>query len=987
MKRILLLLIFFITALAFPAEITWSGHKDLISDFIVDTLDILTIEPGTTIRFDMETKLIVYGEIRSNGTSDSRVTFTYLPGIEASNTWGGIIIDSRSSENIFSYTDISNMTPLFQSGYAGMSLKNTTVTIENCSFTNNSGDTNGGAIKIEGGIVSISNTNFNNNYASDGGAIKITGFLTDPVFINIDKCVFESNTADSNGGAVYVFDDYMSLNTMELNITSSDFFNNVAMTGNGGAVYYMNEGHIDAEFSKCRFFSNDASWGSAIYASLMTMMSGIIPPQRFANLIVLKNTGGTQSGIYLNMGMTSNPSDLKITNLTVAFNSIKPSKLKLNFVSGIYINSNGNYPLIENNILWKNTDQMSLPSNYWIEDLTYPALSDIFKYCDIQNDSIGVTNLSSDPLFINPPPNSEMETFDPDKYDLHESVLSPCSDTGDPALTDPDGSRLNIGAYGGTAEAAKPYFFITDDFNIPDNTAGILEVIGGSASIDSIRLGANSQMFIKSDQISEVTVRSLSSPESKFSGMCSIEPLRVKNSVELNPHRITVTEKLKLKNTKLYNISMRVSTPGMPVSVEMDSMVYVSDSKSLFPAGIEVTDPDVLVIENSKLIGKMITGIKVAGTFKNAFSDPKTSKRISNNTIGFDADTASKLLKSDGKTGIEVSNITADIENNVIKGADIGVCMKSGSGGRITNNAVNFDVDTATKDTPYYKTGIYVENSAQPVDISLNNIVSRDYLSTNITGIEIRGSEGNIMYNTIYPDPWYSGKMRAGIKIMDASDTVNVVNNTICNSDEGFFTHYSSVPAPANIINNIYWSEQIDFSTIIGTSNVNFFNNCLIDTSNVSGSGNISNYPDFVSSGDGNFNLNSSSPCINAGIVIDGIHSFSEGKTVYYYGTAPDIGSHEFYQKYEFPQNVLTSVSELGLTLSWDALNGYNTYKIFASDSPYSGFTCIASTWDLTYTVPLDSALKFFYIQASTDWKTLLPADKPGKLIRSRRLK
>jgi parallel beta-helix repeat protein/predicted outer membrane repeat protein len=983
MKKAMLQILFLISSAVFSADITWSGNLKFTSDFIVDTLDVLTIDPGTTVQFAMEMKLVVYGQIKSNGTQADPVTFTSIPGGESVSPWGGVIIDSRSLNNTLNYTNFSYMTPLYQTGFAGMTLKESAVIFNSCRFFNNSGDSNGGAMKIEGGNVTILNSYFSNNFATDGGAIKIAGYSMMPTLINIDNCVFKSNTADSYGGAIYIFDDYMSLSTTELNITSSDFFNNTCMTGNGGAVYYMNEGFIDAEISKCRFYSNDGNWGSAIYADFMASMPNALPPQRIANLLIFKNTGSMQSGIYINMGMTPNPLNLKITNLTIAYNSIKPEIPKQDFVCGLYILSNGNYPQIENTILWKNTDNLLLPSNYWIEDYTYPAPGDIFKYCDIQNDSIGGTNIGLDPLFINPPATSEIEVFDPDKYDLHESVLSPCSNAGDPALSDPDGSRLNIGAYGGTDEAAKPYYYITDNFNIPANTAGILEVEGQAVSIDSIIMGFNSQIFIKGIKSTEIKLRSLTTPEAKFDGFCSIEPLRLGNFSSMVPHRFTITEKLKLNNIRLYNINMKVLKESLPVSVEIDSLIFISDSKDFYPNCMEAIDPDEFKIQNSKFIGMFSNGISVSRSFKNSSEDSKASKKLSNNTVSFDTDIASKTSRSVNRIGIVVSSMNVDIENNDVTGADIGICMKSGSGGKLANNTISFDADIATKDLPYYKTGIYCESSPLPWKITNNTIVSRDYLSTNITGIELKYSKGTIMYNTIYTDVWNSGQMRAAIKIMDPADTVNVVNNTIYNPVEAFFTHYSSVSKPINIINNIYWSEQMSYHTIINNTNVKFFNNCLIDTSNVFGTGNISVNPEFTSSGEGNFNLNSSSPCINAGMIIDGIHSFSEGKTVFFYGTAPDIGAFEYYQKNEYPQNLITNVTDTGLTISWDALDGYSIYRIYASDSPYGEFACIASTSDLFFTVPLDSAMNFFYIKASTDWKSFDNYDPPCRYFKA----
>lgn len=54
------------------------------------------------------------------------------------------------------------------------------------------------------------------------------------------------------------------------------------------------------------------------------------------------------------------------------------------------------------------------------------------------------TNIELDPLFV-----SLISTDSSDGLDLHLSPNSPAIDTGDPAILDPDGSRSDMGAYGG----------------------------------------------------------------------------------------------------------------------------------------------------------------------------------------------------------------------------------------------------------------------------------------------------------------------------------------------------------------------------------------------------------------------------------------------------------------------------------------------------------------------------------------------------------
>jgi len=66
------------------------------------------------------------------------------------------------------------------------------------------------------------------------------------------------------------------------------------------------------------------------------------------------------------------------------------------------------------------------------------------------NNYIGVTdptgtdgNISEDPMFL------DRADPDPSNWDLHLGASSLTVDAGDPSISDPDGTRSDIGAYGG----------------------------------------------------------------------------------------------------------------------------------------------------------------------------------------------------------------------------------------------------------------------------------------------------------------------------------------------------------------------------------------------------------------------------------------------------------------------------------------------------------------------------------------------------------
>jgi hypothetical protein len=112
---------------------------------------------------------------------------------------------------------------------------------------------------------------------------------------------------------------------------------------------------------------------------------------------------------------------------------------------------------IVNNIIWKNEISQS--------DTAGPNAFEI-RCNDIQGGWEGEGNIDKDPLFANPDADdfhlkSQAGRWDPAAQAwVQDTVTSPCLDAGDPTsdLADepePNGGRINLGAYGGTAQASK----------------------------------------------------------------------------------------------------------------------------------------------------------------------------------------------------------------------------------------------------------------------------------------------------------------------------------------------------------------------------------------------------------------------------------------------------------------------------------------------------------------------------------------------------
>ena len=129
--------------------------------------------------------------------------------------------------------------------YGGAIRFSSTGTVTNCNFTDNTVSSQGGAVHVGSGTVS--NCNFADNKATirDGGAVFFIHQGT------VTKCNFTNNSARS-AGAVFFMDGG--------DVANCNFTCNTASI-NGGAVYFTDSGTV----TNCNFTGNNATNGSAIY--------------------------------------------------------------------------------------------------------------------------------------------------------------------------------------------------------------------------------------------------------------------------------------------------------------------------------------------------------------------------------------------------------------------------------------------------------------------------------------------------------------------------------------------------------------------------------------------------------------------------------------------------------------------------------------------------------------------------------------------------
>ncbi|WP_407431173.1 Ig-like domain-containing protein, partial [Methanobrevibacter sp.] len=224
----------------------------------------------------------------------------------AAKTGGAIGITRTISSLTFENTQFINNTALVDDGgainigpWGHSDLANTI--FKNVLFENNSANNNGGALFVTANTLSntFENVNFTNNEAktADGGAITFganSGYTTEKnTFKNVN---FINNTANENGGALYVTGESTS-NTFE----NVEFINNTAKNWDGGAINFYKLVN-DTTFEEVLFYKNSApsSGGGAVNCDYG------MENTRFNNTLFVENSALYTSAIAISGETSSN---------------------------------------------------------------------------------------------------------------------------------------------------------------------------------------------------------------------------------------------------------------------------------------------------------------------------------------------------------------------------------------------------------------------------------------------------------------------------------------------------------------------------------------------------------------------------------------------------------------------------------------------------------------------------------------------------------
>jgi len=376
------------------------------------------------------------------------------------------------------------------------------------SANSNAGTSPGGAVFVNGGELAVSNCRFwNNQVDGDGGAIAVAKVaVTLDARLTVSDCSFEYNWADLSGGAIVVGPEsalYVTGSTFSWNEADKD----LNTTGNGGAIAV---GDVDSVVAAtdCTFDRNLSYCGGAIsifpvgprvsltgctiYDNHADLAGGGIysfgDDMLMQNCLVEYNYAATDVGGGVVLADSGDDTVHLLNNTFVrnetdyGFSRIRGDAVFMTNMADAAANEC--FPRLTNNIFAYNRDDLLFGwqvSEYPIESTNHRCDPYVDYSCfhaggvssnDYADGFVGLsvepeddylpTNGGPGTAFSQPYVNTgnisedRLEISDPDfvndtgpTYNWHLIGGSPCSNAGDPARYDPDGSRSDMGCYGG----------------------------------------------------------------------------------------------------------------------------------------------------------------------------------------------------------------------------------------------------------------------------------------------------------------------------------------------------------------------------------------------------------------------------------------------------------------------------------------------------------------------------------------------------------
>ncbi|MFZ4522275.1 MAG: right-handed parallel beta-helix repeat-containing protein [Bacteroidales bacterium] len=365
---------------------TWTiagSPYNVQGSIMVPDASTLTIEPGVTVNFQGQFKLLILGQILAIGTATDSITFT---AADTSNGWRSIHFDGTPATNDTSklyycrirYGKAKGAAPDDDGG--GFHFQDfSKAIVSNCLISHCLADNAGGGIACKNSSPVISNNNIANNYAWNvGGGINCNN--SNPTIIH--NLIAYNSTTGNGGGGIFCLGSEPDI----LYNTIINNSNNPTLHSCGGGIWCNG---CSPTIIGNTVSNNSSPWGGGICSS------GASPS--IINNTITNNTAETGGGILCYLGSTAT-----ITNNTIANNSA--------VMGGALYCELASSPVLRNTILWGNTASSGGQQVNLEDEGSDPD----FYYCDVQGGSgafetnsnfytgIYQNNINSDPHFVSP---------------------------------------------------------------------------------------------------------------------------------------------------------------------------------------------------------------------------------------------------------------------------------------------------------------------------------------------------------------------------------------------------------------------------------------------------------------------------------------------------------------------------------------------------------------------------------------------------------
>ena len=451
-----------------PGMYTGDGNRDI--DFKGKAITVRSTNPN-------DPDVVAATVIDCNGTEsephrgfyfhnneDANSILAGLTTINGYDNYGSGITCSGSSPTIINCTFSGN-----SADYGGgMSNYSSNSTVTNCTFSDSSASKYGGGMFNSSSRLTITNCTFSRNSAGEGGGgmyNDCSNSCRNPTLIN---CTFSDNSASEGGGIFNFYNDPTLTNCI---FSGNQVYSDEYDSG-GGGIYNDSS---NPTLTNCTFSGNQA------YSDEYDSCGGGIFNDS-SNPTVTNCTFNGNSALR-GGGMYNSESSPTLTNCTFSGNSAFYGGGMYNFSSSL---------ILANSILWGNTALRGA------EIYNHSSTATV-SFSDVQGGWAGTGNINTDPCFVKPgqwvdanDPNIIVEPNDPNAIwvdgDYHlksegwswdvvrqrwtyDDVTSRCIDAGNPGspladepltlIVDPlnrwgQNLRIDMGAFGGTAEASIP---------------------------------------------------------------------------------------------------------------------------------------------------------------------------------------------------------------------------------------------------------------------------------------------------------------------------------------------------------------------------------------------------------------------------------------------------------------------------------------------------------------------------------------------------